>query len=67
MVDDVERLRMELHKVKRERDDLLLRVLPKEGFLSSTGTTERTSQISDLSSVNRAVDFIAEKRAYDAE
>mmetsp|Transcript_42585 Transcript_42585/g.51124 ORF Transcript_42585/g.51124 Transcript_42585/m.51124 type:complete len:679 (+) Transcript_42585:33-2069(+) len=67
MVDDAERLRMELHEVKSERDDLRLRVLPEQGPLSSTGTNERMGQVSDLSSVNRAVDFIAEKRAYDAE
>ena len=67
LVDDANRLREELHSVKRERNDLKLKhsalVDTSHGSSDGVGGSDEEGELS----VMGASDFIAERKAYEAE
>eukprot|EP00934_Nitzschia_sp_Nitz4_P004615 Nitzschia sp. Nitz4//scaffold11_size288233//102401//104828//NITZ4_000760-RA/size288233-snap-gene-0.16-mRNA-1//1//CDS//3329534032//4605//frame0 len=61
LVDDAERLRVDLHQATRERDDLRLRVAALEG------NTSRSAVAAPASGGITMADLLAERKAYEAE
>lgn len=62
LVDDADRLREQLHEMKRERDDLKIKV---EAMREDTGLENKMSDV-DLSTA-QIKDVLAEREAYEAE
>lgn len=63
LVDDADRLREQLHEIKRERDDLKIKV---EAMKEDSGGEKNNFTDVDLSSV-QIRDVLAEREAYEAE
>lgn len=63
LVDDADRLREQLHEIKRERDDLKIKV---EAMKEDNGGEKNNFSDVDLSSV-QIRDVLAEREAYEAE
>jgi hypothetical protein len=63
LVDDADRLREQLHEMKRERDDLKIKV---EAMREDTGLDKNKMSNVDLSTA-QIKDVLAEREAYEAE